>query len=260
MATPPARDPISQLVQQIAQLQKSIVDLSTKPLLIPILDADPGTGYAGNCWVYPDGRLVVRMKDGSLQQFSSVAAAAAAGSNPAPVAQPITRTDSWTAQWGQQYRASGGYTGSDNSHIGQGSSGGDSYNGRQRSLIGFDYASIQSALSGASISGCRLWIYNLRTWYYNGATYWAGSHSNATKPTTWGGTVGRDFITSFRVPRTGAAWYSISTEFGAALRDGNAKGITLQAPNDDRTYYGYAAGGPGTPSSQMPVLQITYVK
>jgi hypothetical protein len=259
MADRPARDPYAALAQRIDAIERKINDLSVKSLMLPILDAAPSSDYPGNAWVYPDGRLVVRMKDGTLRQFSSAAATAASGTNPTPPAQAKTITTEWTATWGQAYRESGGFTGADNSKLHQGSSG-DSYNGRQRSLIGFDYASIQSALSGSQISAVRLWIYTLHTWYYNGGTFWAGTHNNASKPGTWGGTVGRDFITSFHVPNTGANWYNLSTEFGATLRNGTGKGLTLQAPNNDRTFYGYAAGGPGTPTSQMPRISTTYVK
>ncbi len=258
MAERPARDSVDALGQRIEQLERQINALSTKPLLIPVLEAAPSGDYPGNMWAYPDGRLIVRMKDGTLKQFSSAAASAPSGTNPAPAPQPTTRTSEWISTWGQGYRASGGFTGSDNSKLQQGSSG-DSYNGRQRSLIGFDYASIQSALSGASITSVRFWIYSMHTWYYNGGTFWLGMHNNASKPGTWGGTVGRDFVTSIHIPNVGAGWYSLSNEFGASLRDGTAKGLTLQAPNDDRTYYGYAWGGPGT-GSQMPRISITYVK
>jgi hypothetical protein len=259
MADRPARDPIEKMAQKIAALERTVNELSTKPLVIPIVQADPGTDYAGNIWAYPDGRVIIRMKDNTLRQATTASAAAPSGSNPTPPAQPTTRQTLWTAQWGQAYRASGGFTGSDNSKLQYGSSG-DSYNGRQRSLIGFDYASIQSTLAGATVNRVQFWIYNMHTWYYNGGTMWAGMHNNTVKPGTWGGTIGRDFVSSFHVDNTGPGWHDLSTEFGSRLRDGSSKGITIQAPNDDRTYYGFAAGGPGTPSNQMPQILITYVK
>jgi hypothetical protein len=259
MADRPARGPIEQMAQRIAALEAAIIDLSTKPLVVPVVNADPGTDYPGNIWIYPDGKVNVRLKDGTVKTSSFGAVSAPTASNPTPPAQPITRSSLWTAQWGQAYRSSGGFTGSDNSKLQMGSTG-DSYNGRQRSLIGFDYASIQSTLSGSKISRVQFWLYNWHTWYYNGGTYWAGMHNNTVKPGSWGGTIGRDFVSSFHVPNTGPGWYDLATEFGDKLRDGTAKGVTLQAPNDDRTYYGYAAGGPGTAGNQMPQILITYVK
>jgi hypothetical protein len=258
MTERPARHPNDALAQRIAALEKRITDLSTAPLVVPVVNADPGTGYAGNIWAYPDGKLNVRMKDGTIKQYASVAPAAPTASNPTPPTQPITRQNVWVAQWGKAYRASGAQTGANNSMLYQGN--GDSFNGRQRSLIGFDYAAIQSALSGSDVTGVAVWFEMYHTWWNSGATFWLGMHSNTVKPGTWGGTIGRDFVTSGHVPNGRGVWIPLSTEFGARLRDGSARGLTLQAPNDDRTYYAYAAGGPGTSGELMPQLRITYVK
>jgi hypothetical protein len=251
-------DEIDALAARFRQMEQTLRDLSTQPMIIPVLNADPGTGYQGNIWAYPDGKLNVRLKDGSVKQYSPVAPVAATASNPTPPPQPVTRQNTWVAQWGQAYRAAGGQTGADNSKLYQGN--GDTYNGRQRSLVGFDYASIASALSGSNVTGVEFWIDVRHTWWGSGATAWLGLHNNAAKPGSWTGTIGRDFISSFGVPNSGSGWYSVSTEFGSRIRDGSAKGVTLQAPNDDRAYYLYASGGPGTGSDRMPQLRITYVK
>lgn len=235
------------------------MDLSTAPLLVPVLNADPGTDYPGNFWCMPDGKLRLRLKDGTIKEYSPVAPTVPAATNPAPPPQPVTRQNTWTATWGQAYRANGGTTGGTGSMLYQGSSG-DSYNGRQRSLIGFDYASIQSALAGSNVIGVELWLYTNHTYWNSGGTAKLGLHNNAAKPGSWGGTIGRDFVSEGHVPNIGGTWLGLSTEFGSRLRDGSAKGITLQAPNDDRTFYLYASGGPGTAVYLMPQLRITYVK
>lgn len=258
MADRPARDPITAIGQRMAEMQKQIDALSTQPLTIPVLMADPGTSYAGNIWAFPDGKLNVRLKDGSVVQYAKVATTANTGTNPTPPAQPITRQATWTAQWAQAYSAGGGFSSADNSKLFQGN--GDSVNGRQRSLIGFDYAAIATALAGSNVTGVRLWLYMADTWWDSGATFWMGMHTNSAKPGTFGGTFGRDFVTSGHVPASGGVWLPLATEFGARLRDGSSKGITLQAPNDDRQFYGYAWGGPGTGANQLPLLEITYVK
>lgn len=257
MAERPARDPLAALAQEINKLREDIADLAQKPLIIPILNADPGTGYPGNIWAYPNGNLNIRKKDGTVAGYTAVAPAAG-GTNPTPPAQPISRIGTWAGTWGQAYKASGGFTGGDNSKLYQGN--GDGFNGRQRSQIGFDYAAIVTALSGSNVTGVRIWLSMAHTWYYAGGTFWFGMHNSATKPGTWANTIGRDFVSQARVPNGGGVWCSLATEFGAKLRDGAAKGVTLQAPNDDRTYYGYAWGGPGTNSGQLPQLEITYVK
>lgn len=257
MAERPSSDPIEELARRIGDIQKQITDLSSAPLRIPEIATDPDASYVGNIWTYPDGKLNIRLKDGAIKQYSPVAPAPPPSAPAPPSPQPITRQDVWGAAWGQAYRASGGFSGGNNSMLYWGSSG-DSYNGRQRSLVGFDYASIQSALAGSQVTGVEVYIDVRHTYWNNGGTLWLGMHSNTAKPGSWGGTIGRDFVSSLAVPNSGARWYSVSTEFGSRLRDGSARGITFQAPNDDRTYYGYAAGGPGSPS--VPKIRITYVK
>lgn len=246
------------LAQRIRAIEEALAAKTYEPLAIPQVNADPAVGQ-GNIWVYPDGKLNVRLKDGTVKQYTAVAPAPPPAPPAPPPPQPITRWSTWTAVYGQAYRSVGGFTGGDNSKLYQGNVG-DGYNGRQRSLIGFDYASIQSALSGSQITSVELWMYMAHTYWNAGGTAWFGMHNNTAKPGTWGGTIGRDLVSSKKVPKVGGVWCALSTEFGARLRDGSARGITLQAPSDDREYYLYAHGGPGTASNLMPQLRITYVK
>jgi hypothetical protein len=217
----------------------------------------PDSSYAGNIWAYPDGRLIVKLKDGTLRQYTSASASAPSGTNPTPPPQPTTRVSAWTATWSQAYRSSGGFTGGDDRYLYYGNSGESSYNGRQKSLIGFDYATIASTLAGSTITACRLFLYNIHTWYYSGATCYVGIHNNTAKPGTYGGAV-EDNVSSFHTSRNLAEWHPVSTEFGSRLRDGTGRGVILEALNDSTTYYGYAAGiGSGLP---LPQLEITYIK
>jgi hypothetical protein len=124
-------------------------------------------------------------------------------------------------------------------------------------LIGFDYVNIASTLSGATINKVELFLHNIHTWNYSGGTVSFGMHSNAAKPGTFGGVVA-SFVSQDSVKRNQDAWHTISTQFGASLRDGSAKGIVLQSPNDSTTYYGYASGIGDGPS--IPYLRITFTK
>lgn len=259
MADRPRLDPVEEFARRIGDLEKRLVDLSTAPLLIPEVSADPDAAYPGNIWTYPDGKLNIRLRSGAIKQYAPIAPAPPPAPPPPPPPQPITYQNDWVATWGQAYRANGGMTGANNSLLYQGSSG-DSYNGRQRSLIGFDYASIQSALSGSQVAAVEFGVDVRHTYWDDGGVLRLGAHNNASKPGTWGGTIGRDEITNIQVPNSGMAWYSVSTEFGSRLRDGSALGVTFQAPNDDRNYYVYTSGGPGTPGDRMPILRITYIK
>jgi hypothetical protein len=252
-------DPVEVLLGKINDLQRQIQELATRGIIIPVLNTAPNTAYPGNIWMYPDGKLNIRDKTGTIKQVALGSASAPTGTNPTPPPQPKTYTSTYRATWGQAYRSAGGPTGGDDRMLYHGNSGESSYNGRQHSLIGFAYSTIASNLAGSTIKKCEFWIYQVHTYWNNGATLWIGAHNNASQPGTYGGIV-HDQISSFHVNPGQAAWHTVSTEYGSRLRDGTAKGVSLTAPSDDRTYYGYAHGGSGTPTEQMPMLRITYVK
>lgn len=253
------RTPEERFYQEIQKLQDRINQLESSPLQIPYLNADPTTDYKGNIWMFQDGRVHIRLKDGTIKELvTSASSGGTSGTpNPATPAQPITTFKTWTAQWSQAYRQSGGFTGGTQTYLYYGNSGESSFNGTQHSLIGFDYADIQSTLSGATINKVEIFLDSLHTWAGSGATCFFGLHSNATKPSTYGGVV-KDLISSAKLLRGQQEYHGISTEFGQSLRDGASKGVILQAPNSSNSYYGYVAGvGSGLP---VPVLRVTYTK
>lgn len=259
MAAPPGLTPADDFAARFADLQRQIQELKAQPLYLPLLQAVPDTSYAGNMWADPNGTLYFRRKDGTVRQITSAAAGAPSGSNPTPPAQPTTHQTIWPAVWGQAYRSSGGKTGGDDRYLYYGNSGEGSYNGRQKSLVNFDYVAISAALAGATIAQVDIFLYNVHTWANSGATCWVGAQTNfvGSAPGSYGGSV-HDFISSFHTARNTGAWHTVSTEFGARLRDGTGTGIILQAPNDSTTYYGYAAGfGSG---QTLPQIRITYIK
>lgn len=259
MVTQPGLSPSDDFAAQIADLKRQIQELKAQPLYLPILQANPDASYAGNMWADPNGTLYFRRKDGAIRQITSAAAGAPSGSNPTPPAQPTTHQTTWGATWAQAYRSSGGKTGGDDRYLYYGNSGESSYNGKQNSLVNFDYAAIQTALSGATIDGVEIFLQNIHTWAYSGATCYVGTHVHASgsAPSTYGGST-HDFISSFHTDRNKGAWHTVSTEFGQRLRDGTATGIILQAPNNSTSFYGYAAGfGSG---QTVPQIRITYIK
>lgn len=256
---PGGRTPEERFYQIINDLQARVNALEARPVQIPMVDEDPPVGYTGNVWGFQDGRVKVRLPDGTVKEITAADSSGDTSVTPKPVTppQPTLQQATWAATWTQAYRQSGGFTGGDQEKLYYGNSGASSYNGRQSSLIGFDYGSIASTLSGATVNGVRLYLYNEHTWAGSGGTVHFGLHGNATKPATFSGVVA-NFVSKDAVHRSSGAWHPLSTQFGALLRDGTAKGIVLQSPNDSTSYYGYAAGlGDGPP---IPVLEVTYTK
>lgn len=253
------RTPEERFYQEIQKLQDRINQLESRPLQIPYLNADPSTDFKGNIWMFQDGRVHIRLADGTIKELvTSASSGGTSGTpNPAVPAQPITTSKTWPATWSQAYRQSGGFTGSNQTYLYYGNSGDSAFNGTQHSLVGFDYADIQTFLAGSTINKVEIFLDSLHTWANSGSTCFFGMHTNATKPSTYGG-VYKDLVSSAKLLRNEQAYHTLSTEFGQALRDGSAKGIILQAPNSSTSYYGYVAGvGSGLP---VPVLRVTYTK
>jgi hypothetical protein len=257
-------DPMGQFSQQLAEIRRMAEEANRKQLTIPVLQQDPPETDPTNMWLLPDGRLRSRHLNPAGSAFiyrEWVSTAAGSGTSAAAPAAPptvaITRQDSWPAIWTQSYRQAGpARTDQGTTRLYVGSSG-DSFNGQNRSLIGFDYAAIAAALAGSTVNSVSLNMTSLHTFWDAGADVWFGIHNFTSEPASWGGGLPRRvkhrFVQAQNRPDLG-----MPLEFATSIRDGTGKGIALEAPNSSRDYYAYLAGiGSGSP---IPVLTINYSK
>jgi hypothetical protein len=114
-------------------------------------------------------------------------------------APPVSNyTTDFFATWYQTYKETGAQKTDTTANQGYYSSS----DGNQRSLVGFDYAAIQAALSGATITSIKLTAY-AEHWYLNaGGTAVIGTHSYTSKPSTWAdGSVNQNRQTSSGWPK-----------------------------------------------------------
>lgn len=172
------------------------------------------------------------------------------GSNPA---QTYTKTYSCT--WSGNYNGSGTRL-TTNNDVFQGQY--DATNGNQKSMIGFDYTTIASDLTGATITKVQLTMTD-KHWYYNdGGTAIVGTHNQAVSsaPSTWSGTSSINTYASW--PKGGTLAVVLNNSIGTAIQAGTAKGIVLgPGTSTNKLYYGYFAG---QNSTSRPKLTITYSK
>lgn len=173
------------------------------------------------------------------------------GTAPPPV---TTYTKNYDATWYQTYKGTGSQKTDTTANQGQYSSS----DGNQRSLVGFDYATIQADLSGATISSIKLTA-NAEHWYYNaGGTAVIGTHSYTSKPSTWAdGSVNQNRQQSSGWPKPGSRTVTLIAAIGTDFQSGAARGIAFgPGPSTDLTYYGKFTGS----GSGRPRLTITYTK
>lgn len=134
-----------------------------------------------------------------------------------------------------------------------------STNGNQFSILNFDYTTIASDLSGATITKTEVYLDNVG-WYYNsGGTAIIGYASAAAGSGNYTYSNVTSDVNSFSGWAVGAGkWVTVSNTIGNAFKSGSAHALALgKGPSTSLTYYGYFRGHS---ESNPPQLRITYQK
>lgn len=257
------RTDIERLAKRIKALEDQVTALTAAGASVPFVDANPDVAY-GNLWMFNDNKLRIRKPDGTIREVITTAAAGTTTGTglPAAPAQPKLFQGTWVATFSQTYQQDGDQRSESFLHVG--TPGGDSFNGRQTSLVGFPFATIAAALAGARISRVWLYLYATHCYWNSGSTIAIASHVNASAPGSLGG-VNTGILTNVHVKGSDQGgepdvqrWKPVSTTLGGLLRDGSSCGVALIAPSSDRSYYSIL-GGVGSPAP-APVIRIQYVK
>lgn len=134
-----------------------------------------------------------------------------------------------------------------------------STNGNQFSILNFDYTTIASDLSGATITKTEVYLDNVG-WYYNsGGTAIIGYASAAAGSGSYSYSNVTSDVNSFSGWAVGAGkWVTVNNSIGNAFKSGSAHALALgKGPSTSLTYYGYFRGHS---ESNPPKLRITYQK
>ena len=259
-------DPGGRFVAEINDLRRLVNQAHALPFRIPVVSEDPSEADPTNIWAFPDGRIRWRHLNTAGTTFiyreiiSTAAGSDTSATAPAtPPSAAITRQENFSGTWSHSYRQSGAQrTDQGATHLYYGSSG-DGFNGINRSLVGFDYAAIATALSGSTINWVKMTMTNIWAWYNSGVQVYFGIHNFSSKPATWtGGGIPRQRITNHHFGKPQTRTVDMPLEFATSLRDGWGKGLALEAPSGSREFYGYAAGFGS--DNGPPVLTINYTK
>jgi hypothetical protein len=249
--------PIERFAAKIRALEDAVAAMRGG-LYIPFVDADPDASY-GNIWAFQDGRIRIRLPDGTVKQITTATDTGTVSTVPLPAPVPQTQSfqQTWQAAWTESYQQGGASRGSAVLYWGKS----DDFNGVQTSLVGLPYASIQAALAGASITKVEVFLHALHTGYPSGATVQFRGQANQAPPATLGG-VGSLVLASTSVVGVDVGgvptWHNVSKALGDALANGSALGFSLSASDAGLAQYGEVAGiASGVPA---PALRVTYVK
>lgn len=255
---------VSPEAQFVRALQETPVP--QRAFVIPNYAADPPEDDPVNLWMRYDGRLRGRFWNGASYTYvdypmrtdiTSPPAVPAYPARPAQPGAPITYSKSYTAQWTQGYR--GDNTKRPDS-VGDvmlpfGNSGDG--NGTQKSLIGFDYATMATDLASSTVKSVQLSMTNIDAYWDSGVTIFFSIHNQTAEPSTWPALIQR-FVNNRHFAKPERLNIALPIIFATGVRDGTGKGIALEAPSDSPDFYGYAAGvGSGY---DPPILTVTYAK
>lgn len=258
-------DPNVVAIARIAALERAIVDLQSKSFRIPILDTDPPTDDPTNIWAFSDGRIRFRFRNTAntawvIKEIISTTAGSStsATAKPALGAAPQTQLKQYPAQWHQTYLGAGGQRTDSSTLIFYGN--GNDGNGRQRALVGVDYATAATDLASSTIKAVWLEIQALGAGdMTRGSDVYLGIHNFTAVQATWtGGGIPRSMVYRVHLNPNSKATLQLPLEFGTSLRDGWGKGIAFEVPTDALEFFGYAAGvGSGY---DLPTLVVEYAK
>lgn len=178
-----------------------------------------------------------------------------------PDTPPQQYTTTYDATWSASYSSSGSRVAVDGEPQRQGFY--SSSQGNQRALIGFPYSTIQSDLSGATVTKCEVYLYYNHWYSFAGGTAVIGTHDNTTTanngPSTYpSGDVNADRVRVSGWGRNVGKWVSLGTTIGAEFTSGVSRGIAVgPGPSNSTEYYGKFDGDNMT---HEPQLRITYTK
>jgi hypothetical protein len=128
------------------------------------------------------------------------------------------------------------------------------------SMLGFNYASIVTLLTGATIVKVELYLYSNYWAVSTGGIACIGLHNATGTPTTYSFTTRDVLDQSMKKPQ--GMWITLPNSVGTALQAGTAKGLVLDSriTNPTTSNYGEFRDSTYTDSTVYPSLRITYTK
>lgn len=170
---------------------------------------------------------------------------------------PTKHTSTFWATWSRSYDGDGSTTWDDSKHCYQGYYSSD--RGNTRSLVGFNYGSIESTLAGATRITGKFGFKVAHSYYNSGLTAVVGSHKYTSKPSSWSSSnVYQNQIRRSSCVAGKTYSVNLSDWHCWAFRTGAITGMAFgPGPSSSKTYYGYMYGGT---EAAKPYVQFTYYK
>lgn len=132
-------------------------------------------------------------------------------------------------------------------------SGGGTFNGNMRSIMGFNRAQIASDFAGYTITSCKLKLTNQHTWFNSGMTFQVDEYAGlpGSVPGSFPASAYQDTVAQGTIAEGDTHTYELGAALGQRFATGatNGLGLGFQVPSTqpyNLNYYGYFTGGHGT--------------
>lgn len=260
-----SNNPIDELGRRLRDLELQIRLLThADPFRIPVRATDPDVTEPINMWLFPDGRLRARHWNPGGTAYvirewvptaagSSTSATAPAAAKPAPISYQKV----YVGTWSDSYKQDGTKRTDVPGLLEYGYA--DATNGRCRSLVGFDHATIATDLASSTVHSVYLTMLNRNAVWPTSTTVYLGVHNFSSSPASWAGAgIPESMVQSEMFTPSQQRTIKVPLTFATRLRDGTGKGIALEVPSDDPALAG-SMSGYGT-SYTVPMLTVNYAK
>jgi hypothetical protein len=241
------------LANELMDLRAQVDAVRETGFRIPVLNADPPAGDPTNVWLFADGRLRVRLPNGTVQQVIMTAGGATTSSVAKPAnPSPVTYQTEWAAVWTQTYNTAGAQSGTGIELQAGRATDGQTY----KAAWSFNTTAARAALAGARIMNAEVFL-DVVEQARADARVRIGGHIWTAKPATYPGFIpGGPSSVAPVVP--GAQWITVDTRVGDMLRDAQLDGLAIEQGTDDPSYWVRLGGFGG--SYGPPRVRLTYVK
>jgi hypothetical protein len=135
----------------------------------------------------------------------------------------------------------------------QGGNVSDTFNGRAKTWIVFDHATIASDLASVTLSSTKLRLNNNHTWYNSGMTVCVGWDTVTSFGSSRSNPSGGNIDSQEYHVDEGATTTTAISGLGTAFKNGTAYNVVLFKNSGSLTYYGYFAG-----KNQSSPPQLTF--
>jgi hypothetical protein len=218
---------------------------------------DSGGSLSSGSTGYSAPRLSCRLVSTSFADLNT-GAATPPPATPPTGSKPTKHTATFGAVWSRSFAGNGSTRHDDPGVCYQGGDTAHTYNGDQKSLIGFNYNAIHSALAGATNVTGTFNAKILHCWFNSGSPIYPTYHTYSSKPGTWAQANVKSMGHTGSIRPGTVNTFNLSAAAVAGFQNGTVKGMGFgPAPTTSLNYYAYMCGATSSP---VPTLTFTYWK